>query len=91
MIDSFTRYLPSSHNSNQQQQIDVKQRKKEEEKQEIIEQEEIYASATVWMTNKSRPTLYLPALLAQKYKMNRPCRVGFIQKDNGILVRFLHE
>jgi hypothetical protein len=49
----------------------------------------IFSTASLWLTGRTRPTLYLPVKLARKYRMDKPCRVAFSSHKNGILVSFL--
>jgi len=55
----------------------------------------ISCTAKIWMTrtnnnHKARSTLYLNTKLAAKYGMNKPCRVAFVDRKDGILIRYLH-
>jgi hypothetical protein len=53
---------------------------------------EIYSTATIWLSGGNRPTLYLPIDLAKKHNMDKPCRIAFYDDNNnkGILIKFLH-
>ena len=55
-------------------------------------EDEIYSTATIWLSGGNRPTLYLPMDLAKKHGMNKPCRIAFYDDTNngGILIKFLH-
>lgn len=51
----------------------------------------IHSTSTVWLSGKNkRPTIFLPTKLAQKFRMDKPCTIAFIDTDDGILLQFLH-
>jgi hypothetical protein len=83
----------------------LRQEEEEEEEEEIKEKtnqsnnhnneydfdfaNNIFSSASLWVTGGNRPTLYLPIELAKKYRMDKPCRVAFLTHKDGILVSFM--
>lgn len=67
---NLNRYLPQIRQEQQQLESDNNPNKGEEE-----EEEEIYSTATVWISGGNRSTLYLPAGLAKKYRMDKGRRL----------------
>lgn len=64
---NLNRYLPQIRREQQQLESDNNPNKGKEEK--------IYSTATVWISGGNRSTLYLPAGLAKKYRMDKGRRL----------------
>lgn len=65
---NLNRYLPQIRQEQQQLESDNNPNKEEEK-------EKIYSTATVWISGGNRSTLYLPAGLAKKYRMDKGRRL----------------
>jgi hypothetical protein len=81
-----------SQEEQQQEEQQPRQQQHQQAKTNSIFEDEIYSTATIWLSGGNRPTLYLPIDLAKKHGMNKPCRIAFYDDTNnkGILIKFLH-
>jgi hypothetical protein len=66
------------------------QQQQQHQEQHAKRRKEIYTSGHPWISQtnnkQKRPTLYLPVKLAEKYRMDNPCVIAFIDNEDGILL-----
>jgi hypothetical protein len=87
------RYLYQTRQSQKEEEQEEPQREQQGKSSGNLHENEIYSTATIWLSGGNRPTLYLPIDLAKKYKIDKPCRITFYDdnNNNGILIKFLHK